>query len=154
MKSNDHIHRLSCRRGSDTLVKALGPSHTIAFCYITLQSRKLGNNYAITMHALLEYKDYEGPVFMGLTMIINSPALTSNDHSNLSLTLRPNCFTMLIGTVVLSDVLFEAARAKLVISPNQISKVINSAMLYIIYLQIGIFDYQQVYKLTRRYISR
>jgi hypothetical protein len=130
------------------------PSRSVASLYNMPQSRKLGNNYAITTHALLEYKDYECPLFMGLTTIISSPALTSNDQSNLSLTLRPNCFTMLIGTVVLSDVLFDAARAKLVISPNQISKIINPLMLYIIYLQRGIFDYQQVYKLICRYISR
>jgi hypothetical protein len=108
----------------------------------------------ITTHALLKYKDYEGSLFMGLTTIINSPALASNDQSNLSLTLRPNCFTMLIGTVVLNDVLFVAARAKLVISPNQIAAAIHDILLYIIYLRIGIFDYQQVYKLARRYTSR
>ncbi len=48
------------------------------------------------------------PVFIGSTWIISSPFSTFRVQSSLSYSVKPNCLTMLKGTVVLRDSLFVA----------------------------------------------
>ena len=106
------------------------------------------------------YKDYASAgnalacALIGRTIIIISPFFTSNAQSNLSPTSKLNCFTMLIGTVVLNEAFFVAAKDSVVISLNQIAIIMSVFIAYIVYLLRGIFDYHQVYKPIGRYTNR
>ncbi|VVB63864.1 Uncharacterised protein [uncultured archaeon] len=86
------------------------------FTPITAPKSPLG----INMFTSITYKDYETLVdfiLIGCTTITICVPLIARDQSNLSPAFRPNCFTILIGTVVLNDFLLVAANARIVFSP-------------------------------------
>ena len=61
---------------------------------------------------------------MGLTWIISSPLSTFRIQSSWSFSFKPNCFMMLLGTVVLRDSFLVVALFRFVISPIMVTSIV------------------------------